>query len=61
MIDDLGSVTSSDINIITKRTRDIVRKYEQQGKEKEFYCLALDIGLSPMYANEVRQTVKKVK
>ncbi len=54
-------VSSGDISDITKRTRAIVRKYDLQDQDEEFYRLGLDIGLSQWFAKSVREAVKQVR
>jgi len=54
-------VSSGDIADITKRTRNIVRKYGLQTEDEEFYRLALDVGLSQCFSKSVRDSVKQIK
>jgi hypothetical protein len=53
-------VTSGDVTKITKGTRRIVREHGLQGKDEEFYRLALDMGLSQSFARTARDAVKQV-
>lgn len=54
-------VTSGDLTDITRGTRRLVRENGLQGKEEEFYRLALDIGLDQGFAKSVRDAVKQVR
>lgn len=54
-------VSSGDITDITKGTRNIVRRYNLQTEDEEFYRLALDMGLSQWCAKSVRDAVKQVR
>ncbi|AUQ83146.1 hypothetical protein [Phaeobacter inhibens] len=54
-------VSSGDITTITKGTRAIVRRYELQEEDEEFYRLALDVGLNQWFAKTVRDAVKQVR
>lgn len=50
--------SGSDIIALTKKTREIVRKYALTGDSIEFQKLALDNGLNASHANSVRSAAK---
>lgn len=63
LVESCGPVTSSDVVPLAKRARQLARelKLEARFAADEFYKLALECGLSLMYASAIRDSVKKMR
>ena len=57
----MREVTPKSISLLSKPAQNLTRTYSLDPDEagNEFYKLALDCGLTPAYANDVRQAVRK--
>lgn len=62
-VEDLGPITSGDIQTLTKLSRALTRTHglNSAGASDEFFKLALEHGLDPAYADIIRKAVRSVK
>lgn len=62
-VEDLGRVSGSDALDLAKDARNEIRKYGLAPFEacEEYYKLALDCGIAEMWANTIRENLKKMR
>jgi hypothetical protein len=62
-VEDLGHVSGSDALDLAKDARNEVRKHGLAPFEacEEYYKLALDCGIAEMWANTIRENLKKMR